>query len=164
MLRDWHGGDAGAAKTKQGRRFPTPGMTCIVNLNEETIDVDFAVKHYTKIMDSDEDELIADDDVQLTSTEKALYREVWQRKLQSSVSSQHPSGNKSAADFGLAIFIAQKGGNPSLALAAIISSRTTLLEDKGEAYARQYAQKTAISAFLKHEKNISAPKPKNLSI
>ena len=153
MLRDWHSSDPGAAKSRQGRRFITPNLNCSIDYwDEEDINVDYALKHYSK---AEVPEISSGADVNLTTDEKILYREIWERKRMNTICVQHPTGNRSSADYRVACYVIEKGGTPGKAKAAIICSRLTLYTDKGD-YTAGYLQTTINSAvedtFLKlHE-------------
>jgi len=159
MLRSYHDSDPGAAKVRQGRRFITGDMRSLVDWSEDAADVDHAVKCYS---DEDEDELELDDEYPvLTESQKDLYRQVWERRLKNSYSYLYPHGNKSAADFGLAMYILDKGLSPGVAGAALIHSRQTLSIDKGS-YALRYVQKTVGAAWK--EKLRQTEKQKRLKL
>jgi hypothetical protein len=118
-LRDWYGGDAGAAKARQARRFVTSYVE--IHPEEELIDVDEAVHLYV------EDEITilqVGAETTLDDAEQRLFREIWGRKLKTS------AGDKSRADFGLAVYLLKNGYTPEVAMAAIRCARPTLVEDK----------------------------------
>lgn len=151
MLRDYYGGDPGAAKVRQGRRFVQPGMQCITDWYEVPVDVDYAVKHYYKA--PSEEISVLEDGVLLSAQDMDLYKEVWDRKLRLTRDIKHPLGDKSTADFGLALFVLEKGSSASVAKAAIACARTSLHEDKGS-YAARYLQKTVESAVATREQSL----------
>ena len=157
MLREYHGGDPGAAKPRQARRFATEGLSCELNLTEELVDVDFAVKHYqAEEVDFDAEEITH---VALTPEETRLYREIWERKLLQTRSITKPNGDKSIADFGLATYILQKGLTADVAYAALHTARQTLITDKGAHHAERYTRTTIRNAqaalFKKSSKTLS---------
>lgn len=156
MLRDYHDSDPGAARPRQARRFVMEGMSCTVDWSAEKVDVDFAVKHYAP--DTPTVDVIKD--VSLTDLEKAFFRDIWERKLRSSPRDyDHPLGNPSHADFGLATYLLEHGHDPSVVKAAIISSRTSLYEDKGN-WAEGYLRKTINAAMESVEKKAAQTEAK----
>ena len=100
MLRYCHGGDPGAAKVRQGRRFITPGLRYEFDWHEDAVNVEDAVRLFpTPDVDAEFSERIMLKAVVLTDSEQVLYQEVWQRKL------RNAKGDKSSADFGLAVYV-----------------------------------------------------------
>ena len=155
MLRSYHDSDPGAAKVRQGRRFIIGNMRSVVDWSEDAADVDHAVKCYSV---EDEDEPVLEDEYPvLTESQKYLYRQVWERRLKSSYSYRYPRGNKSAADFGLAMYVLDKGSSPGVAGAALLHSRQTLSIDKGT-YALRYVRKTVGAAWQKKQRQIEMQK------
>jgi hypothetical protein len=137
-LRDWYGGDAGAAKARQGRRFITDGLGYEAYWAEEDVDVDEAVRLY---WESEPIELYDDEHVELSETEKTLFRSIWNRKLAT-------TRNKSKADFGLAAYLLERGRGAAVAREAIRCARITLAEDKG-AHTEKYLKLTVRKAVAK---------------
>jgi hypothetical protein len=138
-LRDWYGGDAGAAKPRQGRRFTTVGFAYECFWDEENIDVDEAVRLYGGQPDALE--LPELTQVDLTSEEIVFYQDVWTRKLKSA------QDNKSSADFGLAIYLLERGKSADVVVAAIRCARPTVAEDK--AHVEKYLRYTVTKAITK---------------
>lgn len=139
MLRDWYGGDAGAAKPRQARRFVTANLSCDCHWDEEDINVEDAVRLYGK--EPDTPELPELSQVDSTPEEISFYQDVWKRKLRSA------HGDKSSADFGLALYLLQRGKSVEIATAAIRCARITLVEDKP--HAEKYLRDTVAKALAK---------------
>jgi hypothetical protein len=140
MLRYCYGGDSGAAKARQGRRFITPGLRHEFDWHEDDVSVEDAVRLFpAPTEDDDFTDCLTITTVVLTGAEQSLYRDVWQRKLRSA------KGDKSAADFGLAAYVLEKGLSADVAAAAIAAARTTLSADKG-CYAGAYVSRTVQAA------------------
>ena len=155
MLRSYHDSDPGAAKVRQGRRFIIGNMRSVVDWSEDAADVDHAVKCYSI---EDEDELVLEDEYPiLTESQKNLYRQVWERRLKNSYSYLYPRGNKSAADYGLAMYVLDRGSSPGEAGAALIHSRQTLSIDKGT-YSLRYVRKTVGAAWQEKQRQIEKQK------
>ena len=141
MLRYCHGGDPGAAKARQGRRFITPGLRYEFDWHEDDVNVEDAVRLFpAPDVEVEFTDCLTITAVVLTDSEQSLYREVWQRKL------RNAKGDKSAADFGLAAYILEKGLSADVAASAIAAARTTLFDDKG-GYARSYVSRTVQTAI-----------------
>lgn len=160
MLRDWYSSDPGAAKSRQGRRFITPNLSGSIDYwGEEDIDVDYAIMHYTK---PETPEISSGVDFNLTADEKTLYREIWERTRINSICAQHPTGDRSTADFRIACYVLEKGGTPDKAKAAVICARLTLYDDKGD-HAAGYLQ-TTINAAVAEDLKKRAAALKKLTI
>ena len=157
-LRDWYGGDPGAAKPRQVRRFVTEGISFQVNPDEPTVDVDWCVEHYPPVQKAPKLDLSP---VALSDVQKMFFQDIWDRKLRSSRHDiDHPNGNFSDADFGLATYLLEHGYEPSVVKSAIISSRSGLSEKKG-AWTEGYLEKTvenAVSAVNTKQVSQSAKK------
>ena len=158
MLRDWYGGDPGAAKARQGRRFIAPGMQFETNWDEPDIDVEFAVKHYPKEEAEDGDELVSalGARVALSEAEKKMYPEIWTRIV------RNMKGRASDADYGLAMYVLEKGGTPEKAREAILCSRPRIIEEKG-AYLAKYLSKIFMRTAEKMKEKAAVPVTKDLS-
>lgn len=153
MLRDWHHSDPGAAKSRQSRRFLKSGLSGSIEYwDEADIDVDFAVKHYPPVPVQ---EIEISEDVHLSDAEKILYREIWERRRINSICAQYPTGDRSTADFRVATYVLEKGGNPDKAKAAVICARLTLYDDKGD-HAAGYLQTTINAAVAEDLKKRTA--------
>ena len=156
-LKDWYGGDPGAMKPRQVRRFVTEGLSFKTNWDEESVSVDYCVKNYPPIKVIPLGVSDTEADVDLTDAEKSFFADVWARKF------RRAGNDASIADFGLATYLIENGQSAEKVSEAIRFCRKTLDTDKnwyeghGDDYLRNTVEKAAavISAKPKLKKGLS---------
>ena len=141
-LKDQYGGDPGAMKPRQVRRFVTEGLSFKTNWDEEPVSVDYCVKNYPAIKVAAFKISNTEVDVDLTEAEKSFFADVWARKL------RRAGNDASIADFGLATYLIESGQSSDKVIEAIKFCRKTVDTDKNwyEGHAEDYLRNTAARA------------------